>query len=81
MIHPQGLDALCCGQPFASKGYPEQADRKKSELLKSLLAASRNGKDPVKFIRDKLADRLVFKPEETTIAAPLPATRDSTCRN
>ena len=94
VVHPQGLDALCCGQPFASKGYPEQADRKKSELLQALLAATRNGKDPVycdtspctlqiqeaarelgldlydpvKFIREKLADRLVFKPEDTAIA-------------
>ncbi|MCL7945469.1 FAD-binding and (Fe-S)-binding domain-containing protein [Marinobacter sp. ATCH36] len=94
VVHPQGLDALCCGQPFASKGYPEQADRKKSELLDALLAATRNGKDPVycdtspctlqiqeaarelgldlydpvKFIREKLVDRLVFKPEETPIA-------------
>ncbi|NMT63144.1 FAD-binding and (Fe-S)-binding domain-containing protein [Marinobacter orientalis] len=94
VIHPQGLDALCCGQPFASKGYPQQADRKKKELLDALLAATRNGQDPVycdtspctlqiqeaarelgldlydpvKFIREKLADRLVFKPEETAIA-------------
>jgi D-lactate dehydrogenase len=94
VIHPQALDALCCGQPFASKGYPEQAERKKTELLKALMAATRNGQDPVycdtspctlqiqdaarelgldlydpvKFIREKLADRLVFKPEDTPIA-------------
>ncbi|PXX92354.1 4Fe-4S ferredoxin [Marinobacter vulgaris] len=94
VIHPQGLDALCCGQPFASKGYPQQADRKRTELLDALLAASRNGQDPVycdtspctlqiqeaarelgldlydpvKFIREKLVDRLVFRPEETAIA-------------
>ncbi|MDL0431725.1 FAD-binding and (Fe-S)-binding domain-containing protein [Marinobacter sp. TBZ242] len=94
VVHPQGLDALCCGQPFASKGYPEQADRKKSELLQALLTATRNGRDPVycdtspctlqiqqaarelgldlydpvKFIREKLVDRLVFKPEDTAIA-------------
>ena len=94
VIQPQTPDTLCCGQPFASKGYPEQADRKKSELLQALLAATRNGRDPVycdtspctlqiqdaarelgmdlydpvKFIREKLVDRLVFKPEDTTIA-------------
>jgi D-lactate dehydrogenase len=94
VVHPEGLDALCCGQPFASKGYPEQAERKKTELLNALLAASRNGQDPVycdtspctlqireaarelgldlydpvKFIREKLADRLVFQPEATRIA-------------
>ncbi|WP_372926189.1 FAD-binding and (Fe-S)-binding domain-containing protein [Marinobacter sp.] len=94
VVYPQGLDSLCCGQPFASKGYPDQADRKKTELLDSLMAATRNGKDPVycdtspctlqiqeaarelgldlydpvKFIREKLVDRLVFRPEETAIA-------------
>ena len=94
VVHPQALDTLCCGQPFASKGYPEQAERKKSELLQALLAATRNGRDPVycdtspctlqiqeaaqalgmelydpvKFIREKLVDRLVFKPEDTAIA-------------
>ncbi|MEP3165112.1 MAG: FAD-binding and (Fe-S)-binding domain-containing protein, partial [Marinobacter sp.] len=94
VVQPQALDTLCCGQPFASKGYPEQAERKKTELLKALLAATRNGRDPVycdtspctlqiqeaarelgmalydpvKFIREKLVDRLVFKPEDTRIA-------------
>ncbi|KPP99415.1 FAD-binding and (Fe-S)-binding domain-containing protein [Marinobacter sp. HL-58] len=94
VVFPESLDALCCGQPFASKGYPEQAERKKTELLDALMAATRNGQDPVycdtspctlqiqeaarelgldlydpvKFIREKLVDRLVFKPDDTAIA-------------
>ncbi|MBS3804453.1 MAG: FAD-binding oxidoreductase [Oleiphilaceae bacterium] len=47
VIFPESLDNQCCGQPFASKGYPEQADRKKKELISSLMAASRNGQDPI----------------------------------
>jgi D-lactate dehydrogenase len=41
------LDNLCCGQPFASKGYSEQAERKKQELIDALLKASRGGLDPI----------------------------------
>ena len=41
--------ALCCGQPFASKGLPEQADAKQRELERALLNASRDGRDPIVF--------------------------------
>ncbi|WP_150278853.1 FAD-binding and (Fe-S)-binding domain-containing protein [Halopseudomonas salina] len=47
VVFPAGLDNLCCGQPFASKGYPDQAERKKQELIAALLEASRGGVDPV----------------------------------
>ncbi|MET1080460.1 MAG: FAD-binding and (Fe-S)-binding domain-containing protein [Pseudomonas sp.] len=47
VVVPAGLDGLCCGQPFASKGYPQQADDKRRELLDALLQASRGGLDPV----------------------------------
>jgi D-lactate dehydrogenase len=47
VLFPPGLDDLCCGQPFASKGYPEQADRKKNELISALTQASCNGRYPV----------------------------------
>lgn len=47
VVFPAGLDNLCCGQPFASKGYPEQAERKRQELIAALLEASRGGVDPV----------------------------------
>jgi len=36
-----------CGQPFASKGYPQQADRKRSEMLAAVKRASRDGRDPI----------------------------------
>jgi D-lactate dehydrogenase len=47
VVFPAELDNLCCGQPFASKGYSEQADRKKQELIDALLKASRGGLDPI----------------------------------
>jgi len=47
LVFPDDLDSLCCGQPFASKGYAEQAERKKQELIEALLKASRGGLDPI----------------------------------
>ncbi len=47
VVFPAEQDNLCCGQPFASKGYPEQAERKKQELIDALLKASRGGLDPI----------------------------------
>ena len=47
VVLPADLDSLCCGQPFASKGYSEQAARKKQELIDALLKASRGGLDPI----------------------------------
>ena len=47
VVFPANQDSLCCGQPFASKGYAEQADAKRRELIDALLEASRGGLDPV----------------------------------
>ncbi len=47
VVFPAELDNLCCGQPFASKGYPAQAEAKRRELLDALLEASRGGLDPI----------------------------------
>jgi D-lactate dehydrogenase len=67
VMFPDDLDNLCCGQPFASKGYSEQAERKKQELIDALLKASRGGLDPIycdtspctlRLIQDGLDSRL-----------------------
>jgi D-lactate dehydrogenase len=67
VVFPADSDNLCCGQPFASKGYPEQAERKKQELVDALLKASRGGLDPIycdtspctlRLIQDSLDSRL-----------------------
>ena len=47
VIFPDNMDSLCCGQPFASKGYNEQAEHKRQELIGALLHASRGGLDPI----------------------------------
>jgi D-lactate dehydrogenase len=36
LVLPNGLDDLCCGQPFASKGFPDIAKAKAEELAKTL---------------------------------------------
>ena len=47
VIFPDDLNNLCCGQPFASKGYAEQAEHKRQQTLDALLKASRGGLDPI----------------------------------
>jgi D-lactate dehydrogenase len=47
VVYPRDMDGLCCGLPFESKGFFEQADRKSRSLEKALLAASDNGRLPV----------------------------------
>lgn len=67
VIFPDDLNNLCCGQPFASKGYAEQAERKRQQMLDALLKASRGGLDPIycdtspctlRLIQDLTDDRL-----------------------
>ncbi|MEH6485022.1 MULTISPECIES: FAD-binding and (Fe-S)-binding domain-containing protein [Pseudomonas] len=67
VVFPAEQGSLCCGQPFASKGYAEQADRKRSELIDALLEASRGGLDPIycdtspctlRLLQDGLDERL-----------------------
>jgi D-lactate dehydrogenase len=47
VIIPKGIGALCCGLPFASKGFTAQADSKVAELQIALLDASEGGRYPV----------------------------------
>lgn len=47
VVFPAQLESLCCGQPFASKGYAGQAEAKRREMIDALLEASRGGLDPI----------------------------------
>jgi D-lactate dehydrogenase len=49
VLFPEGMRELCCGMPFGSKGFPVEAEKKRSELESALLACSRNGEVPVLF--------------------------------
>jgi D-lactate dehydrogenase len=56
--YPAGLDALCCGMAFESKGYPEEGGRKGRELEAALLEASEGGRLPVVFDTSPCAYRM-----------------------
>ncbi|MBI9070552.1 MAG: FAD-binding oxidoreductase [Melioribacteraceae bacterium] len=49
IIYPKSMANLCCGMPFASKGFKDQADEKSIELLNELIAASNYGEYPILF--------------------------------
>ena len=47
VIFPDGMDHLCCGTIWESKGLPDIADKKVKELEDALWEASEHGKYPV----------------------------------
>lgn len=47
VIFPEGMDSLCCGTIWESKGLPDIADSKSEELGKVLWKASDGGRYPV----------------------------------
>jgi D-lactate dehydrogenase len=57
-IYPDGMAALCCGQPFESKGLLATADDKAAELEAALRVASDNGRLPIVFDTSPCAYRI-----------------------
>ncbi|MEP7281620.1 MAG: FAD-binding and (Fe-S)-binding domain-containing protein [Rubrivivax sp.] len=49
VVYPDGLDGLCCGQPFESKGLNAAADLKSAELHAALSDVSEQGRWPIVF--------------------------------
>jgi FAD/FMN-containing dehydrogenases len=49
IIYPEGLNNLCCGMAFSSKGYKEEGAKKSKELEDALFKVSEGGKYPVLF--------------------------------
>ncbi len=47
VVLPEGLNNLCCGMAFSSKGFKAEGKHKANELEAALLKASENGKLPV----------------------------------
>ncbi|MGE5256389.1 MAG: FAD-binding and (Fe-S)-binding domain-containing protein [Hyphomicrobiales bacterium] len=47
VLFPHGMEALCCGMPFESKGFMTQADAKARELEAALLEVTDGGRLPV----------------------------------
>jgi D-lactate dehydrogenase len=58
---PEGLDGLCCGLAFESKGFPRTADDKVKELEAALLGATRGGELPVVVDTSPCAQRMKAK--------------------
>ena len=58
VIVPDRLPALCCGQPFESKGLFDAADRKSAELETALQVASDEGRFPIVFDTSPCAYRM-----------------------
>ena len=47
IVYPEGLDSLCCGMAFSSKGFIEAGKLASDKLEKALSLASENGKYPI----------------------------------
>ena len=47
VIFPEGMEKLCCGTIWESKGMPDVAERKLRETEAALLKASENGRWPI----------------------------------
>jgi D-lactate dehydrogenase len=74
--YPEGMNNLCCGMPFASKGFTETANKKARELEAALLEISDNGAIPILcdtspcllHMKQTLDERLqLFEPIEFTL--------------
>ncbi len=67
-VVPDKLDGQCCGQPFQSKGFPEEADRLGDALNGTLDALSGNGKFPVVTDASTCAKHIKGHPGESEVA-------------
>lgn len=59
VIVPDKIDSLCCGLPFKSKGFPEQAKQKADSLFESLLKASNQGEFPILLDTSQCSSQLI----------------------
>ncbi len=72
VVFPEGMESLCCGTIWESKGMPEIADRKTAELEAALRKASEDGKWPVLCdqspclhrMREKIKGLAMYEPAE-----------------
>jgi D-lactate dehydrogenase len=72
VVFPEGMENMCCGTIWESKGMPDIADRKTAELEAALKAASEDGKWPILCdqspclhrMREKISSLKLFEPAE-----------------
>ena len=72
VIFPDKMESLCCGMMWESKGMPDLADKKSTELEKALWEASEHGRWPVLCdqspclhrMRQKITSMKLYEPAE-----------------
>jgi len=72
VVFPEGIKDLCCGMIWESKGMPEVADKKITELEKALRVASNGGEYPILCdqspclhrMREHIKDLNLYEPAE-----------------
>ena len=67
-VMPDKLDGQCCGQPFQSKGFPEEADRLGDALNGTLDALSDGGTFPVVTDASTCAKHIKGHPGQAEVA-------------
>lgn len=80
VIFPEGMDGLCCGMIWESKGMPDIADNMTARLEAALLKASEDGRYPVLCdqspclhrMRENIKSMKLYEPSEfiSTFLAP-----------
>jgi D-lactate dehydrogenase len=68
VVVPEHLNGQCCGQPFQSKGFPEEAQRVGGELKAALSSLSDRGRLPVVTDASTCAKHLKEFPGDAAVA-------------
>ncbi len=70
VIFPKNMSSLCCGTIWESKGMPEIADKKTSELEEALWQASEHGRYPVLCDQSPCLHRMQHKIKKMRLYEP-----------
>lgn len=70
VIFPENMSSLCCGTIWESKGMPEIADRKTTELEEALWQASEQGRYPVLCDQSPCLHRMKHKIKKMRLYEP-----------
>ena len=70
VIFPKNMSSLCCGTIWESKGMPEIADKKTSELEEALWQASEQGRYPVLCDQSPCLHRMQHKIKKMRLYEP-----------
>ena len=87
VIFPEGMEKMCCGQIWESKGMLDIADRKSAELEAALWKASEHGKYPVLCAQSPCLHRMkkvmkkmkLYEPAEFIMKYLVPSHRQAYC--